>query len=744
MQVIYVYDEKKCMGYDKGTSSHNTCKCDIIFRVSAPKIPDIIERRVLRVKDGVKRNFQQMVEEFFFYVVRGWTMVGQQVSRITTDPDMTYAISHIAASVGLNQIPIPPPVDSTYPRSTYFVLNHSILPKMKEWDVRYFRTYFGVKKEKEYYEKEVWHEISENTTYVPGIKWSSVSNNLLSASLRKRSFYNMSLTGYHINGKNYKSSVYAQENLYPIKITKLIDKYSKKTHVMPPLLSENKYILPLAIRSMAKFAGWDVMYHNKIWDYEQAIKDLIKITPMSSCGVRPGPSDCEEIEPNMFIHKTCNGKKLEQALPAARIIDKIVEDIRAGRPPLWTQPHAKVVIKSEVHHSFTFTEEELIKISEKAREYFIPDLVTILLSQLVHGYRQKLERGKLIRIGMDWNYGGMQEFAEYFRYRDPDFRYVTFDITGFDTSVIKVMLQAYSMWSKVYMKFKSPEVEKLYNILLTHATCRLTTKIAQLIGNIWRIIDGVMPSGAYETSHGDSWITALVYFAYFEYLSLTDLEFRKYYTSTDIMIMLSVYGDDNVLGFHKKYAKWFTKEKIEEFFKQFANFTIRDFELHESFLSVPDGKGGLKHKGVVFLQKYCIETPIKYRVVGMPAVVHYRPVEVCIRKFVKGSGDQRLDLDYFLSALSGVYDNPFNQVWHDFCFMMYQSYLPNNNWIADIDLVIGQANGYVTRMMRKTGVKVDVLKRGFPLAQDIIDISRVNKEHHRNVYRDIWSDSLIG
>lgn len=433
---------------------------------------------------------------------------------------------------------------------------------------------------------------------------------------------------------------------------------------------------------------------------------------------------------------------MEQAQYAARVVDQAVFNFRANIPFEWPQPHCKVQIKSEVHHAFTISEAEFDRITTKAREYFIPDLPTIANSQVVQGYRQKIERGGLIRIGMDWNKGGMQVFAEYFDYENPDMRYITFDISGYDTSVIKMFLQLYSRWAMVYYKFPSADEKKLFQYLLDQATHRLATKIAQMIGNIWRIIDGVMPSGAYETSHGDSWITALVYFCMFEYFSATDFEFRKLYKEDD-SVRLAVYGDDNVLGFHKKLLPWFTELKITEFFTGFGNFSLRDFEIHDSFLSIPDGMGGLKHKGVVFLQKYCILTPVKYRLPGMPKVVQYRPLEVSVRKFVKGSGDKRTNLDYFLSALSGVYDNPFNQQWHDFCFYMYHAFMPKGDWSQYVDELLKNSSGYLTRTLRKCQIDMTVLKKGFPLPQQIVDLSILEREHHRNKYKDIWTTSLV-
>ena len=187
----------------------------------------------------------------------------------------------------------------------------------------------------------------------------------------------------------------------------------------------------------------------------------------------------------------------------------------------------KIVLKMEVHLAQKATMEEFVRVAENAREFFIPDALTVIMAQLVHAPRQLLERGFLIQIGRDWNKGGMFYFATRFRYDDPDMIYISFDISGYDTSVNVFFLMIYSTWSKRYYKFKNSTDEAMYDFFAQEVTSRLSVKITQMIGDIWRILTGIMTSGAYETSHGDSWITALVYICFFEYLRQRDVEFRK-------------------------------------------------------------------------------------------------------------------------------------------------------------------------------------------------------------------------
>jgi hypothetical protein len=747
MQQQFIYKGSSCNQYsDKGL--HENCECDILFVINDHLFPYPIHQVIFRYKDGIKRKYCEMYQELLLSISYNWSLFNNVITRRHGDIDVVQAVQSISTDIGMNQIPVPYPFPGTMPVSTKYKLNEAILEPAKLWDVKYFKSYCNIKRDYSWFKQHIWKEVLENGNVYAGVSWETKPDNLLIESLKVSSFYNIAFTGLVLDtekGKQrYKYNYYSQENLYPKKITKLIQKYNKPTHTLPPLLRSNKQLIPMAIASMAKDEGWDTCYHSVRWSYERAVKECIKVSFDASAGSRPGGSRVIKEAEGVYKHVGVKGKKLEQAEYMAKTMDEAVKNFRERGVFQLPPDYAKIVLKSEVHHVETVSREHLEKMSMKAREYFIQGFLTVLLSQLVQNPRQKIERGNLIRIGMDWNRGGMQEFAEYFRYDDPDMRYITFDISGYDTSVIKLFLQIYSRWARQYMKFDNKEEKELFLAMLDLATQRLTTKITQIIGNVWRIIDGVMPSGAFETSHGDSWITALVYYCFFEYLSSTDIEFRTRYRQSKIKkdLMLSVYGDDNVIGFHKDFLKWFTEENFTMFFLQFGNFTLRDFQIHLQFLSVPDGRGGLKTKGVVFLQKYAIKLPEKFNYPGMPKIVHYRPVQVNIKKFYKGSGDYRTEFDYFLSALTGVYDNPFNQVWYDFCAHMYLHFKPKEEWQDKIMQVMKNTNGYVTRMMRKTHMDVSVLLQGFPTVAQIVNISLHDRNHHKFNHRDIWTYDL--
>jgi hypothetical protein len=367
---------------------------------------------------------------------------------------------------------------------------------------------------------------------------------------------------------------------------------------------------------------------------------------------------------------------------------------------------------------------------------------------MVHSDRQNIERGihQGIKIGHTWWHGGMEFFANAHKYTSINRFFLMFDITGFDTSVIELFLNLYAMYTLVYYQFSSDQERTIMIMLLKLVTERLSCKVTKMLGSIWRIILGVMPSGAFETSHGDSWIVLLMFFCYCIYMCLTNAEFRRMYQ--DMMVKslycLMVYGDDNVSSFPEGIHIYFSPDRIKKFFKDFGGFELRDVQLIDYFLSEYTSYGTLSKKGVVFLQKYAVKTPKHMQAPGMPLVVHYRSVETNIRKFAKGSGDLRRPIDYLLSAITGPYDNPCNIVWYEFCEMAYHYFLKEvPNWQNSIDDILRDRHGSINKAMKKAMLDKNTLLRGFPSLSDLQELLMINREkYEKSKYYDIWSDSF--
>jgi len=736
------------------TKFEKICTCDLYVTLKDPELwmaSDffISRRRGTHVKDG-----DEMLEDLAIELACTWKLHLGVFSLQRGDKSVREAIVRSMSVVGENQIPIPAPIPAAFlPRDTSFEYNYSMLALYKAYDMDYHKNYSKIDQPLEWWVKNVWKAVYNNSgiKVTNGLEWDinqdpSGDQDLRIRSLREASFFNMTFTGCIREDVRYWYSVYAQENLYPRKIPTLISKYSKPTQVVPPLMAANMHIIPKAIKMMDQYAGWDKMYKTLKWSFT---KNSAFINPplTTAFGNRPGPARKVLYEKDgVRIVKGVGGKKLEQMEWALKVLQEYVQAILLKKPYELPEAFFKIVIKSEVHLAtgvgIEFF-ESLKKIALKAREYFIPDLLTLCMSMLVHGERQKIERGKLIRIGLNWNHGGMQFFADDFLYTTPGMLYMMFDIKGFDTSVIKALLELYSFSTSRYYTFDDPEDEFVFMELLEEITHRLTTKITQFIGNIWRVVYGVMPSGTFETSHGDSWIVALIFYCFIVYHLLNDLLFRKEFMAAYKLLKwaLGVFGDDNLCAFFETLRAWFTEKNVTWFFKEFANFEIRDFVIVDHFLSELDQKGGLKNKGAVFLQKYAVDLPREFMGVDMPSVVHFRPLTTNVRKFGKGSGDKTQNIDCLLRAVSGPYDNPCNLQWYEFCRMAYNHFKKlEPNWKKKIDLVVSNKHSVVTRMIRKCHITKKDIERGFPDKGMLMSLLRKDRaKYDRSYQQDIWT-----
>ena len=185
-----------------------------------------------------------------------YTLYRGSIIAVEGDRRILDAVQQIQTSIGPNQIPIPSPFTGTMPRDTDYRINPGILEPYKQWDMIYFTHYCGLYYDREWYEKNIWKQCVYGKVTYSGIKWDTpASTSLLIRSLRESSFYNKSFAGILIDRDGEKKamyySAYSQENLYPTKIVKLLSRYNKPTHVLPPLMKECRHVIPLAIDMMA-------------------------------------------------------------------------------------------------------------------------------------------------------------------------------------------------------------------------------------------------------------------------------------------------------------------------------------------------------------------------------------------------------------------------------------------------------------------------------------------------------------
>jgi len=183
---------------------------------------------------------------------------------------------------------------------------------------------------------------------------------------------------------------------------------------------------------------------------------------------------------------------------------------------------------------------------------------------------------------------------------------------------------------------------------------KISHKIVLHLGGFWQFMRGVMHSGGKDTSHGDSWIMALMF-----YLYCMDVIDRNPHLSDIIMhclvmgiIVIVVYGDDHVWASLKVLRPYMNAKGWVDFLARVCHMTLRGAKEYDKFLSTVNlVTGTYVYQGVVFLKRRFIASFIE----GSAPVLPFKEInETMINLFLK---EQDADMiDYFLSCIGQMYD----------------------------------------------------------------------------------------
>lgn len=319
------------------------------------------------------------------------------------------------------------------------------------------------------------------------------------------------------------------------------------------------------------------------------------------------------------------GSKIYLFEAAARELHALIIQISRHQDVLF-QPYNVTKLKGEFRLLYEKDFAKLPEALNKCREFFIPSLTLTLLAELLHKHRMLIERGEVIQIGCTPWYGGWQQIAEAMNYNQDNLFWVDGDITGLDKHITDWMLYLYLASGSRYYNWKGMNgqqrrlLRQLYKLLMYHVTNKITLQP----GTIWRLIIGVMYSGGKETSHGDSWIMALIFFLYIEYTKAMYPDSAPFIQSCLLanFIAIIVYGDDHIWCCPISLRGIINVMAWAKFLKDFLGMELRDYREYTKFLSVVDiTTGSFVYKGPKFLKRYFIASYIP----DTCAVLPYKP-----------------------------------------------------------------------------------------------------------------------
>jgi len=386
----------------------------------------------------------------------------------------------------------------------------------------------------------------------------------------------------------------------------------------------------------------------------------------------------------------------------------------------------------------TAAEKELKDLRMKYRNYIIPFASDYPLNAHVQKHRQGFERGGQIRIGGSWWNGGGQRFQEYLHMAPwqiaktieefgVDYTPVISDgdIRSLDLSIKRFFMELYTITGGRYYKFRSHEDERTYKIMVEHCLEAISARATHLFGDEWRIIKGGMPSGSYITSHGDSWIMLLMFCLFVQRTRERYPHLRK---QIDLCVSrgwinIVLYGDDHILRTIRALQGVIGEQQFVNFLYEFFDMKSRDVREDVPFLSVPDTRGGLRTRGIIFLKKYFIELPphmIRTHL-NMPSIVPYRTLDSYVHRIAFGANMERSEIDQILSCIGNAYDTMgTNLTAYRFLHMVYSELIhslnitPQNLKKMMAHRLEDRNNKDITKLMRKCNLTSSELLDGFP------------------------------
>lgn len=728
---IRIYDKQLC-----------ECDCDLVVEIRQVKAIYYIKR----MQGFVRRSLVDMYYHACAVIANEWTIMNSQIVPISIGLDDKALSIQIEDMRGDNMRAIRPYFNThREQRSSSLYYDLSVAYWYKGFDIYYLRRVTRLNLKSDYLRKNVWLQLRANCSnpYVLkeldgtiGLPWE-ITNvpSLVDICLRKLSLFNKVYGGFP-DGSFH--TVYTMSNLER-KVLPALRKLKKPTHTMFGRGNFLAQYNSMTLRMMVKLLDIEKYKGKRVFNFEKELTKSCAMNMNSSAGIRAA-RDFETLIDDIKFKVTANGKKRVQAVYSEIQIREMMSEIRETKAPPVLHDRAWVnTFKAEVLAGMT--NEEMKKFNEKVRDFQICSMTLSRSQRMVHSYRQKKERGNHIAIGINlWN-GGAHRIAKKMHYNEKGYTYYTGDFTGLDTTLKAQMLMMYSSFSKYYYNRDHPDYYE-FECMLKMVSDNLVFRVNHLYGRTWKTIFGGMPSGAYETSHGDSWIVMYTITMFMLHQGMQNPS-RMAAIKRGLLtgeIFFYIYGDDSL---------WCVKDELTDIINifEYSRFVEYNFQMHmrdleetKDFLSLMDPvTGDLRKKGCVFLSKYFIARDSVTKRKDLPDVLPYREFTKIVKKFPFGDGSPRAPVDFVLASIGMVYDSyGTNRLAYDFCHFMYTRSMKRIKCTSFSEVLTKFPENFrgktIDNLVKKSNLSVDILKRGFPSRDQLLTMHIDDPSKH--VLRD--------
>lgn len=722
---------------DKTSVSEDDCECDLHAHVLG------VDKHIIsyRYDKNKKKDFAGMMVTLCCKIdnmlcMRGNTIVLKDPKRL----DENY--NKIKALQGPNMFNIPPMFATNRITSGgYLQINKDIASWHQQFDKLYLSQLLNYHIRESFLAKYVWQPLRERGAVKPDGKnrilgdWDkSVVPSLVVLCLRKTSLFNM----VYGTTRGIDNLTYSMHNIAG-KIYPALAQLNKPTHSMQHVSDYIAANTSTVLQYMVKLLEVEPFKRSRVWLVSHAKASSRNMPLGSSAGIRAGPTKKEIRIDDMYHNITVNGKKAYHIDYTDAEIDRMVGEFKQGKPMKFYDRAWVDVPKPETLAGLT--EAQIAKFCNKVRIFCINTVLLARIERMVHSFRQNIERGSHIAIGTNFWYGGATRIAKKLHCDKDNYTYYSGDFSALDTTLKAQMLMIYSYFTLYYYKEDRGDYKILCEFLKI-ACDNLVFRPTHVYGDVWKMIFGGMPSGAYETSHGDSWIVMFVFVLYVIQASQRYpskmVEIRKALLSKDIMFF--IYGDDFVLAVPNHLTPFVNVYGLSEFTKNYFDMEMRDLESYSSLLSYPHMKSGsLSTRRTVFLSRYFVPREFVTTRKDIAPILPYRDIVKVVKKLPYGDKGKRSNIEMVLSSIGAAYDTfGTNLRAYQYCKFMYDSAMKTLECSEYSQFVVEHMMSCEEKMLNNIYKKCLITKAelmaGFPTLESLLDRHIYDASKH--IYRD--------
>jgi len=406
-------------------------------------------------------------------------------------------------------------------------------------------------------------------------------------------------------------------------------------------------------------------------------------------------------------------------------------------PVVFTQSWKTETKYSWVDQLFTEAWEKFVG---KARTFEIGNMFFIVQEKVCQTVRMLLERWGGICIGMKWARGGAHEFAKQFGIKaglETKKRLGDGDFSALDQTIHYVFLQLFYTLGGIYYNPKKPYYDVMMRVL-EYCARQIAARIVHICARMWGLVIGKMPTGAWMTAHGNSFIVLLYFFLFCIMQSYEMSDVLKSYFQEQMLdktVMARVYGDDHAQGQDRNYEieAYIGEDQFAKWVSMYVGATIRDIRSDVPFVSPKSCMGHLETENLVMLKQYMVRNRNVEK--GQPDYLPFRGWKDYAIHAVWGSTVKCRDVyDIMLSAVGhayGTYGSNYPAwLWLKKLHQRAYQAVPDDEKSKTLGTLTSRISSVDhTKKMRQAAISIDEMVGAFPSYEKLED---------KNVYDPVY------